>query len=88
MSLVLYGIPNCNKVAKSKEWLEHYNLAYVFHDYKKKGIELATLKKWIERAGLNEIVNRQGTTWKKLTPEQQRNLMNPEAATNVMMEFP
>ena len=71
MTITLYGIPNCDTVKKARTWLEAKGIAYTFHDYKKQGADPARLADWIAAAGLEKVVNRAGTTFRKLSAEDQ-----------------
>lgn len=71
MTITLYGIPNCDTVKKARTWLETKGIAYTFCDYKKQGADPAQLARWIAAAGLDKVVNRAGTTFRKLSPEDQ-----------------
>lgn len=71
MTITLYGIPNCDTMKKARTWLEAKGIAYTFHDYKKQGADPARLAGWITAAGLERIVNRAGTTFRKLSAEDQ-----------------
>lgn len=62
----LYAIPNCDTVKKARLWLDQHQVAYQFHDYKKQGIDRATLTHWLTQRPWEDLVNRAGTTWKKL----------------------
>ena len=64
--IALYGIPNCDTVKKARTWLDANGLAYVFHDYKKEGADPARLAKWAETVGWEPLLNRAGTTFRKL----------------------
>ena len=66
MTLTLYGIPNCDTMKKARVWLEGQGIAYHFHDYKKAGIDAATLSEWASQVGWEKLLNRAGTTFKKL----------------------
>ncbi len=66
MTLTLHGIPNCDTVKKARTWLDTRGVAYVFHDYKKLGIDAATLGRWADAVGWEPLLNRAGTTFKKL----------------------
>ena len=70
MTLTLYGIPNCDTVKKARTWLDANGLAYTFHDYKKQGADPVKIAGWIEQAGLDKVVNRAGTTYRKLDDAQ------------------
>ncbi len=71
MTITLYGIPNCDTVKKARVWLEAKGMAYTFHDYKKAGADPAKIAEWITAAGRDKVVNRAGTTFRKLSPEDQ-----------------
>ena len=71
MTITLYGIPNCDTVKKARTWLDATGIAYTFHDYKKQGADPARLAGWIAAAGLDKVVNRAGTTFRKLSAEDQ-----------------
>lgn len=66
MTLTLHGIPNCDTVKKARTWLDARGVAYAFHDYKKLGIDAATLNRWADAVGWEPLLNRAGTTFKKL----------------------
>jgi arsenate reductase len=85
MNLKLYGIPNCDTVKKARSWLDEHSLAYTWHDYKKLGIDAVTLRSWIAQVGWEKLVNRQGTTWRKLTPEQQAAVQDADSAIALML---
>lgn len=67
----LYGIKNCETMKKAFAWLDEHGLAYTFHDYKKAGIDAATLRSWAEKTDWKGLVNTRGTTWRKLPLEEQ-----------------
>ena len=66
MTITVYGIPNCDTVKKARVWLEGQGLAYVFNDYKKLGVEAAKLRSWSVALGWEQVLNRAGTTFRKL----------------------
>lgn len=68
--LMVYGIKNCSTMKKCFDWLAQHQIAYEFFDYKKQTIDLAVLQYWIEQLGLEAVINKRGTTWRKLTDEQ------------------
>ncbi|MBA4306241.1 MAG: ArsC family reductase [Sphingopyxis sp.] len=65
--VTLYGIPNCDTVKKARTYLDGRGVAYHFHDYKKAGIEAADLERWTHKVGWEKLLNKAGTTFKKLT---------------------
>jgi len=66
MSIELYGIPNCDTVKKARAWLDARGIGYTFHDYKKEGADPARLARWSDAAGWETLLNRRGTTFRKL----------------------
>jgi len=74
MSIILYGIPNCDTVKKARVWLDGQRIAYRFHDYKKQGADAAQVAGWVEAAGLDTVLNKAGTTFKKLDEAQKADL--------------
>ncbi|WP_422057639.1 ArsC family reductase [Sphingomonas sp.] len=64
--IALYGIPNCDTVKKARVWLDANGMAYTFHDYKKEGADPARLAKWADAVGWEPLLNRAGTTFRKL----------------------
>ncbi|MBK1720914.1 ArsC family reductase [Thiocystis violacea] len=85
--LALYGIPNCGTVKKARLWLDGRGIQYVFHDFKKEGLDEQQLRAWIDELGWENLLNRRGTTWRKL-PESVRETMDEAAAVHVMLESP
>jgi len=83
----IYGIPNCDTMKKAFAWLDDHGVPYVFHDYKKSGIDLAKLAAWSKQVGWEALLNTRGTTWRKLTPTQQANL-DEARALKLMSENP
>ena len=80
MSVAVYGIPNCDTVKKARDWLTGRGLAYTFHDYKKAGAEPAKLAEWCAAAGWETVLNRAGTTFRKLPDADKLNLNAAKAA--------
>jgi len=83
----LYGIPNCDTIKRARAWLEAHGIAYDFHDYKKAGIDRERLAQWVGEFGWETVLNRAGTTYRKL-PEAQRADLNADKAVGLMMEQP
>lgn len=71
MALKIYGIKNCSSMKKAFDQLDAQQVTYEFHDYKKHGIALDTLRQWADQVGLELLLNKKGTTWRKFSPEQQ-----------------
>ena len=83
MSITVYGIPNCDTVKKARGWLDGLGLEYRFHDYKKAGIEPDKLREWVDARGWEAILNRTGTTFRKL-PEAERSDLDATKAIRLM----
>lgn len=87
MTATLFGIKNCDTMQKARNWLDDHDIAYEFHDYKAKSIDRAHLEKWIDAAGWELVLNRAGTTFKKLDDAQKTDL-NAEKAIELMLAQP
>lgn len=83
----IYGIRNCDTVKKARKWLDERNLPYEFHDFKKDGLDDALLSRWEEALGWETLVNRRGTTWRRL-PEEVRDNITPQSAHEIMLDNP
>jgi Spx/MgsR family transcriptional regulator len=88
MTLTVYGIPNCSTVKKARDWLESRGLAYTFHDFKKEGVPDAALHEWVDRHGWEKLVNRAGTTWRKLDAAEQARAADAPGAMALMQAQP
>ena len=80
MSVTVYGIPNCDTVKKARTWLDGQGIAYTFHDYKKQGADAAQIARWCAAAGWEEVLNRAGTTFRKLPDADKHGLDAAKAA--------
>ena len=87
MTPTLYGIPNCDTVRKARVWLEQHGVDYVFHDYKKAGIDPVRLGGWADEHGWEAVLNRAGTTFKKL-PDSDKAGLNRDKAVALMIAQP
>jgi arsenate reductase (glutaredoxin) len=88
MSLIVYGIPNCSTVKKARDWLDANGLAYTFHDFKKAGVPGPALSAWVAHQGWEKLVNRAGTTWRKLDPAEQARVVDAAGAMALMQAQP
>lgn len=82
----VYGIPNCNTVKKSLDWLKEHNIPFAFHDYKKKGISADKLNHWCEQTGFEKLLNTKGTTWRGLDESEKAAAANKKGALQLMEE--
>ena len=76
--LKIYGIKNCSSMKKAFDLLNELGLAYEFQDYKKQGVDTETVKKWLDEVGPDLILNKKGTTWRKLSEEEQQTALENE----------
>jgi Spx/MgsR family transcriptional regulator len=84
----LYGIPNCDTVKKARAFLADHGVAYTFHDFKKQGVPIEALDRWIAGLGWEALVNRRGTTWRQLDPARQARVTDAASAKALMLETP
>ena len=75
----IYGIKNCDTMKKARAWLDDHGVEYDFHDYKTAGIERARLEGWVKKAGWETLLNRAGTTFKKLPDKYKANVTETKA---------
>ena len=76
---VIYGIKNCDTMKKARAWLDKKGVAYDFHDYKTAGIDRAKLEGWVKKVGWETLLNRAGTTFKKLPDKDKANVTEAKA---------
>jgi len=75
----MYGISNCDTIKKARRWLDENNVEYQFHNYKTAGIEAEMLTQWVNQLGWEILLNKRGTTWRKLSDEQKSDIDNDKA---------
>lgn len=83
----MYGILNCDTIKKARTWLEAHKIAFTFHDYKKEGVDRATLEEWAGKVGWEALLNRAGTTFRKL-PEADKAGLTAKKAIALMLAQP
>ena len=86
--MIVYGIPNCDTVKKARQWLTSHGQAHEFHDFKKLGVPPAQLARWMDTLGWEKIVNRQGTTWRKLDAAAQAGVKDAASAGALVQAQP
>lgn len=84
----VYGIANCDTVKKARAWLSDNAVDYVFHDFKKQGVPANLLPRWLSAASWQTLVNRKGTTWRKLDDATRANVVDDASATALMLAQP
>ncbi len=87
MTITMFGIKNCDTIKKARKWLDAQDVDYAFHDYKTAGIDAAHLEDWIGRVGWEVLLNRAGTTFRKL-PDADRADLDAAKATALMLAQP
>jgi Spx/MgsR family transcriptional regulator len=86
LRITLFGIPNCDTVKKSRAWFAERQIDVQFHDFKKQGVPAELLPAWMQAVGWQKLVNRQGTTWRKLPPDTQAAVVDEASASALMLE--
>jgi Spx/MgsR family transcriptional regulator len=87
-SITIYGIPNCQSVKKARTWVEEQGLTYEFHDFKKQGVPLSHLKRWVQSKGWEVVLNKKGTTWRQLPADEQSRVLDASSAISAMSKYP
>ena len=87
MAITIYGIKNCDTMKKARAWLDGRGVAYAFHDYKAAGIERERLERWAKKVGWEVLLNRAGTTYKKL-PDKDKDELTEKKAIALMLAQP
>ncbi len=85
MTITLYGIPNCDTVKRARAFLAGQGAAVEFHDFKKAGVPAERLAAWLASAGWERLLNRQGSTWRKLTDTQKAAVADAASAQALML---
>lgn len=88
MTLHLYGIPNCDTVKKARKWLEANGIVYAFHDYKKEGADEGKVADWIADKGVDVVLNKRGTTYRKLSDAQKGDAADSHKAARLLVQHP
>lgn len=85
--ITVYGIRNCDTVKKARRWLDEHGVAYRFHDFRADGLDDASLGAWCAALGWEALLNRKGTTWRKL-PDREKQISTSPEAMRLMLENP
>jgi arsenate reductase (glutaredoxin) len=84
-NITVYGITNCDTVKKSRAWFDTAGKAYQFHDFKKHGVPEAALRQWVGALGWEALLNKRGTTWRKLDAAAQAAVVDADSAIALML---
>ena len=87
MSVTIYGIKNCDTMKKARAWLDKHSVDHAFHDYKTAGIDRERLERWSKKVGWEALLNRAGTTFRKL-PDKDKQALTAEKAIKLMLDQP
>jgi arsenate reductase len=87
LAITIYGIKNCDTMKKARAWLDKHGVAYAFHDYKTAGIERERVERWSKKVGWESLLNRAGTTFRKL-PDKDKNGLDEAKAIKLMLTQP
>jgi len=85
--VTVFGIRNCDTIRKARRWLDGQGVEYSFHDVRSDGLSRTQLESWVKTLGWENLLNRRGTTWRKL-PEAVRDNINKRVAVKLMLEQP
>jgi Spx/MgsR family transcriptional regulator len=84
----IYGIPNCDTVKKARKWLDAKGVEYAFHDFRKEGADPEKLRSWIAAKGVDVVLNRRGTTFRKLTDAEKEQAGDSHKAVALLVQHP
>lgn len=88
MFITLHGIPNCDQVKKARAWLNEHQIAFDFHDFKKAGVTEELIGVWLAHIDWQNLLNRRGTTWRKLPEVEQMAVIDAQSAMHCMVNSP
>lgn len=84
--ITVYGIAHCDTVKKARAWLQEHQVAYEWHDFKKQGVPADRLDAWLQQLGRDALINRRGTTWRRLDAAVQARITDDASAKALMLE--
>ncbi|WP_218508402.1 ArsC family reductase [Variovorax sp. dw_308] len=88
MTTTLFGIPNCDTVKRARTWLDTQGVPYTFHDFRKNGLPGASLDRWLRAPGWEALLNRRGTTWRRLDEATRASVVDAASARTVLVANP
>jgi Spx/MgsR family transcriptional regulator len=86
--MIVYGIPNCDTVKRARAWLSEQGVAHTFHDFKKSGVPPQRLDAWVDAVGWETLLNRKGTTWRRLDDARREAVIGAALAQVLMLAEP
>ncbi len=87
MTIIMFGIPNCDTIKKARKWLLDANINFEFHDYRKQGIDHDLVNTFCEHLGWEQVLNKRGATYRQLS-QQQKDSLDPCSAVSLLVEHP
>lgn len=87
MSVILYGIKNCDTVKKARKWLDDHSVPYTYHDFRIDGINKTLVNNFLKQVDIETLINKRGTTWRKL-PDKEKEIKTKTQAVELMVENP
>ena len=88
MTVTVYGIPNCDQIRKTRQWLAEHGIDHHFHDYRRDGLDRELLAGWVAAVGHDTLLNRRGTTWRALDEAARQSATDPGQAIALMLAQP
>lgn len=88
MTVTVYGIPNCDQIRKTRQWLAEHGIDHHFHDYRRDGLDRELLAGWVAAVGHDTLLNRRGTTWRALDEADRQAATDPGKAIALMLAQP
>ncbi len=88
MSIIIYGIPNCDTVKKARVWLQENGIEFQFHDFKKAGLAASTAQNWLAQNAWDVVINRKGTSWRALSDVSKTGCISATQALPLLLENP
>jgi arsenate reductase len=85
--MIVYGIKNCDTVKKARRWLDANDVTFSFHDFRVDGLEQTTLESWLEYVSWETLLNKRGTTWRKLE-DPRKDALTKDIAIELMLANP
>ena len=85
--ITIFGIRNCDTIKKALRWFAKKDVEHQFHDFRKDGLDRELLERWVQELGLEILLNKRGTTWRKL-PEEQKNNLGDKEVIDLLLEYP
>lgn len=87
-AITIFGIKNCDTMQKAFRWLDSKHVPYTFHDFKKGNLTAEDVQFWLKDLSIEEVINKKGTTWRKLSEEEKNSISDPKKAIELILKNP